>query len=194
MKIRTLSLACATSAAMLSAGCTAVYKNSDACEQMTRDKFAEKYPQKLTISHTGAGIRGERVVVEGQFEAPPKVATDTAGASGVVVGHAGAGTAARVGVGSQAGPAPGGAGSASASGAVPSAGVPGASAASVASAPAAGASGAVVAGAPATPVTGKKKKVYTAAAAECTFSGLDLTAFHWLAPSDLASPAGEASE
>jgi hypothetical protein len=182
---------------MLSAGCTAVYKNSDACEQMTRDKFAEKYPQKLTISHTGAGIRGERVVVEGQFEAPPKVATDTAGASGVVVGHAGAGAAARVGAGSQAGPAPGGAGSASASGAVLSAGVPGASAASaasVASAPAAGASGAVEAGAPAKPVTGKKKKVYTAAAAECTFSGLDLTAFHWLAPSDLASPAGEASE
>ena len=135
MKIRTLSLACAMTAVMLSAGCTAVYRNSDACEQMTREKLAAKYPRTLTVSHTGAAIRGERVVVEGQFEALPKAASGVA-ASGV----------------------------------------------------------AAASGTPVVVATGKKKKVYTATAAECTFAGSDLTAFHWLAPADLVDPDDEASE
>ncbi len=122
-------------AVMLSAGCTAVYRNSDACEQMTREKLAAKYPRTLTVSHTGAAIRGERVVVEGQFEALPKAASGVA-ASGV----------------------------------------------------------AAASGTPVVVATGKKKKVYTATAAECTFAGSDLTAFHWLAPADFVDPDDEASE
>lgn len=122
-------------AVMLSAGCTAVYRNSDTCEQMTREKLAAKYPRTLTVSHTGAAIRGERVVVEGQFEALPKAASGVA-ASGV----------------------------------------------------------AAASGTPVVVATGKKKKVYTATAAECTFAGSDLTAFHWLAPADLVDPDDEASE
>ncbi|HEX7936874.1 MAG TPA: hypothetical protein VF573_27890 [Paraburkholderia sp.] len=68
MKIRILTLACATTATALLAACTAVYKNSDVCEQMMRSKLAETSSDTLKIGHTGAGIGGSRVVVEGSIE------------------------------------------------------------------------------------------------------------------------------
>ncbi len=69
MKIRILSIACVTTAATLLAACTAVYKNTDACEQLMRSKLAEtSSPDTLKITHTGAGIDGSRVVVEGSIE------------------------------------------------------------------------------------------------------------------------------
>ncbi len=68
MKIRILTIACVTTAATLLAGCTAVYKNSDACEQLMRSKLAETSPDTLKVAHTGAGIDGSRVVVEGSIE------------------------------------------------------------------------------------------------------------------------------
>jgi len=149
MKIRTLSIACATAVALVSAGCTAVYKNSDACEQMMRDKSAgESSVQHLEIQHTGAGIHGSRVVVEGQFQPVP--ASDAAAASAVAAGT------------------------------------------SAAQASATAASGAVAASAPAAASKSatRKNKVLKNIAAECSFHGLDLTAFRWLSPDELAHPAG----
>ncbi|MGF6604671.1 hypothetical protein P3T23_009427 [Paraburkholderia sp. GAS448] len=161
MKTRTLSIACATIGAVLVAGCTAAYKNSDACAQMVRGKFAETSDQKLTISHTGVGINGTRVVVEGQFEpSAASLASEAAAASAV------------------------------AAGASPDE-VKEAAASAAAAVSASAASGA------AAKPAGKKKKVVKGAAAECTFKGLNLTAFRWLAPAELAHPAdtsGEAAE
>lgn len=68
MKIRIVTIACAATAAALLAACTAVYKNSDACEQLMRSKLAEQSTDTLKIGHTGAGIDGSRVVVEGSIE------------------------------------------------------------------------------------------------------------------------------
>src|SRR5258708_38695235 len=69
MKVRILSIACVTTAAALLAACTAVYKNSDACEQLMRSKLAEtSSPDTLKIAHTGTAIDGSRVVVEGSIE------------------------------------------------------------------------------------------------------------------------------
>src|ERR1700740_455365 len=68
MKIRILSIACVTTAAALLAACTAVYKNSDACEQLMRSKLAESSPDTLKGSHKGVGIDGSRGVVEGSIE------------------------------------------------------------------------------------------------------------------------------
>jgi len=96
MKIRTLSLACVTTAAVLLAGCTAFYKNTSACEQMMRSKLAdvspEQFPEasidKLSVDHTGTGIHGTRVVVEASLshmQTASEVAAASApkGASGV---------------------------------------------------------------------------------------------------------------
>jgi hypothetical protein len=77
MKIRTLCIACVTTAAVLLVGCTAVYKNTDACEQMMRSKLADVSPKqlpdattgKLSIDHRGTGIDGTRVVVEASLSA-----------------------------------------------------------------------------------------------------------------------------
>jgi hypothetical protein len=161
MKIRTLSIACVTTAAVLSAGCTAVYKNSDACEQMMRGKFAEASSEKLTLSHTGAGIHGERVVVEGRYEQAPLQAVD---AAAIAAGASGASAAEVV------------------------AGVPAPKTIAALNPPAS---------APVAPVTsqpaGKKKKIFRDAAAECQFDGLNLTAFRWLSPAELAHPADEAN-
>lgn len=68
MKIRIISIACVTTAAVLLAACTAVYKNSDACEQLMRSKLAESSQDTLKVSHKGVGIDGSRVIVEGSIE------------------------------------------------------------------------------------------------------------------------------
>jgi hypothetical protein len=192
MKIRILSIACVTTAAALLAACTAVYKNSDACEQTMRSKLAETSSDTLKIAHTGAGIDGSRVVVEGSIEhvvaasevaasaaAPasaaqvasaPRVASSAAAASGAMI--------------SGASNALGASASLAASGAM----ISGASNASGASASLA-ASGADAALKPSKP-----KKLITAAAAECTFHGSALDVFSWLAPAKLAAPPDEATE
>ena len=115
MKIRTLSIACVTTAAVVLAGCTAVYKNTDACEQMMRSKLADVSPEqmpeasidKLSVDHTGTGIRGSRVVVEASLShmqtasevaaaSAPKGASGAAAASGAVAAAAASGASAPV--------------------------------------------------------------------------------------------------
>lgn len=165
MNIRILSVACVTTAAALLVGCTAVYKNTDACEQLMRSKLADTSQDMLKVTHAGTGIDGSRVVVEGAIvhvEAPvsaPSVATAPLSALGAA-GAAGASMT---------------------------------SAASSASAVSAAASGASAAEAlslkPAKP-----KKTLTPAAAECTFNGPTLSAFNWLAPANLVAPAAGATE
>jgi hypothetical protein len=180
MKIRIISIACMTTAAALLAACTAVYKNSDACEQLMRSKLAESSPDTLKVSHKGVGIDGSRVVVEGSIE---HVVTASEVAASVAASAAQAAKAPR-----------------------PASGAHGASAVSVVSA----ASGAVAASSAMAGVASdamaassavvtsvkpvKPKKTTTAAAAECTFHGSTLALFSWLAPAKLASPPDPASE
>jgi hypothetical protein len=159
MKIRTLSIACVTTAAVVLAGCTAVYKNTDACEQAMRSKLADVSPEqmpeasidKLSVDHTGTGIHGSRVVVEASLS-HMQTASEVAAAS-----------------------APKGASGAAASDAVSTTAKP----ATVVAA----ASGASAAAANAKPV--KPKKVVKSAAVECRFDGLNLASFRWLAPPEL---------
>ncbi|AJZ57786.1 hypothetical protein OI25_2730 [Paraburkholderia fungorum] len=180
MKIRIISIACMTTAAALLAACTAVYKNSDACEQLMRSKLAESSPDTLKVSHKGVGIDGSRVVVEGSIE---HVVTASEVAASAAASAAQAAKAPR-----------------------PASGAHGASAVSVVSA----ASGAVAASSAMAGVASdamaassavvtsvkpvKPKKTTTAAAAECTFHGSTLALFSWLAPAKLASPPDPASE
>jgi hypothetical protein len=159
MKIRTLSIACVTTAAVVLAGCTAVYKNTDACEQAMRSKLADVSPEqmpeasidKLSVDHTGTGIHGSRVVVEASLS-HMQTASEVAAAS-----------------------APKGASGAAASDAVSTTAKP----ATVVAA----ASGASAAAANGKPV--KPKKVVKSAAVECRFDGLNLASFRWLAPPEL---------
>jgi hypothetical protein len=159
MKIRTLSIACVTTAAVVLAGCTAVYKNTDACEQAMRSKLADVSPEqmpeasidKLSVDHTGTGIHGSRVVVEASLS-HMQTASEVAAAS-----------------------APKGASGAAASDGVSTTAKP----ATVVAA----ASGASAAAANAKPV--KPKKVVKSAAVECRFDGLNLASFRWLAPPEL---------
>ncbi|MFP3568740.1 hypothetical protein [Paraburkholderia sp. SIMBA_030] len=184
MKIRILSIACVTTAAALLAACTAVYKNSDACEQLMRSKLAETSSDTLKIAHTGAGIDGSRVVVEGSIEhvmTASEVAAASAASAATAASAASAASAARVAN------APRAASGARAASAVSAA--KGASASLAASS--ASASGAEVVA----PKPAKPKKTIKAAAAECTFHGSALNVFSWLAPESLAAPAdGAASE
>jgi hypothetical protein len=68
MKIRILSIACVTTAAALLAACTAVSRNSGACEQLMRSELAATSSDTLKVAHRAAAIRGSRVVVEGTIE------------------------------------------------------------------------------------------------------------------------------
>lgn len=184
MKIRTLCIACVTTAAALLAGCTAVYKNTDACEQLMRSKLAEvpadQFPEasvgKLSIDHTGTGIGGARVVVEASLShmQTASEAVVAAAPKGASAAHATAArTASDADVGTAANVASGAAATVTATTLAVASGVSGASAASAPQA----------AGKPAKPV--KPKKIVTAAAAECTFAGLNLASFRWLSPAAL---------
>jgi hypothetical protein len=172
MKIRILSIASVTTAAALLAACTAVYKNTDACEQLMRSKLAQASPDKLKITHTGAGIHGSRVVVEGSIEhvvpaSAPAVTSAASTASTASAPLAGSGT-------------------------------PAASAAAIGASGSAGVVGASVAAASATTASAanprKVQKIVTPAAAECTFNGPTLNVFSWLAPASLVTPAASATE
>lgn len=184
MKIRILSIACVTTAAALLAACTAVYKNSDACEQTMRSKLAETSPDTLKISHTGAGIDGSRVVVEGSIE---HVVTAAEAASEAAATAAAAAQASAVLAASATNVAS--ARSAAASGASGTKSAFGASVAAAASGASAvqGASSVAATSARSTKST-KPKTTTEAAAGECTFHGRSLAVFNWLAPAKLATP------
>ncbi|MFM0199847.1 hypothetical protein PQR53_08185 [Paraburkholderia fungorum] len=189
MKIRILSIACVTTAAALLAGCTAVYKNSDACEQLMRSKLAETSPDTLKITHTGTGIDGSRVVVEGSIE---HVVTAREAAASAAASAAKLANAPRAASGAR---------TASAASAVPAASsasdgaAPSGEAAGAASGAAAASASAAASGTETTSLkSAKPKKTTTAAAAECTFHGSTLGAFNWLAPATLIKPASEASQ
>jgi hypothetical protein len=210
MKIRTLSIACGTTAALLLAGCTAFYKNTDACEQMMRSKLAdvtqEQLPNvaldKLSVSHTGTGIHGSRVVVEGtlshmQTASEVAAANPPKGASAVLAASAGRAVAAsQAGVSADAGATVGAAASdAMGSNAMGSNAIaPGAvaSEAAAANAAASGASATVAAAQPAKPI--KPKKVVRPVAAQCTFSGLSIASFRWLSPAELVKINDDAED
>ena len=188
MKICTLSIACVTTAAVVLAGCTAVYKNTDACEQAMRSKLADVSPEqmpeasidKLSVDHTGTGIHGSRVVVEASLS-HMQTASEVAAAS-APKGASGAAAASAVSVASASPRASHGQmASAAAAAAVDSS-----DAVSTTAKPAtvvAAASGASAAAANAKPV--KPKKVVKSAAVECRFDGLNLASFRWLAPPEL---------
>jgi hypothetical protein len=172
MKIRILSIACVTTAAALLAACTAVYKNSDACEQLMRSKLAETSSDTLKIAHTGAGIDGSRVVVEGSIE-HVVTASEVAASTGTAASATQVANAPRM---ASAAAAASGAMASGASDAL------GASASLAVSAPEA-----------ASLKPAKPKKITTAAAAECIFHGPTLNVFSWLAPAKLAAPPDEAA-
>lgn len=167
MKIRILSIACVTTAAALLAGCTAVYKNTDACEQLMRSKLAATSPDTLKIAHAGAGIDGARVVVEGSIEHVVAPASASAPSVAAAASAASAAKAPLTASGAQAG-----------------------SAATVGASGASGVSAAeALARKPAKP-----QKIVTPAAAECTFHGPTLNAFNWLAPANLVTSPASATE
>ncbi len=188
MKIRTLSIACVTTAAALLAACTAVTRNSGACEQLMRNKLADTSQDTLKIDHTGTGIDGSRVVVEGSIEHVVTASEVAAASAASAVASAAklanaphpasdVRAASTVSVASSASDA------AAASGVMAGA----ASGATTASASLA------ASGADATTLkSAKPKKTSTPAAAECTFHGSALSAFSWLAPAKLVAPADEA--
>ncbi|MFL9951287.1 hypothetical protein PQR68_35385 [Paraburkholderia agricolaris] len=186
MKIRIISIACMTTAAALLAACTAVYKNSDACEQLMRSKLAESSPDTLKVSHKGVGIDGSRVVVEGSIE---HVVTASEVAASAAASAAQAAKAPRPTSGTHAASAVSVA--SAASGAVAASSAMAGVASDATDATAATAASSTVATS-VKPV--KPKKTSTAAAAECTFHGSTLALFSWLAPARLASPPDPASE
>ncbi|CAB3681077.1 hypothetical protein [Paraburkholderia rhynchosiae] len=211
MKIRILTIACATTAAALLAACTAVYKNSDACEQMMRSKLAETSSDTLKIGHTGAGIDGSRVVVEGSIE---HVMTASEVAAAAAAPRAGSGSKASVGTaasgvlaasalsasGVSAGSAAIGVTASGASNALAVERLAGASAGSGSSSNVGGlgasdAAASLMASEPRALALkpAKPKKIVQAAAAECTFHGPTLDVFSWLAPAKLAAPATQAA-
>ncbi|CAE6855536.1 hypothetical protein [Paraburkholderia aspalathi] len=189
MKVRILSIACVTTAAALLAACTAVYKNSDACEQLMRSKLAEtSSPDTLRITHTGTAIDGSRVVVEGSIEhvmTASEVAAASAASAAKLANapHPASGVRAASGVSVAQG-------ASSASAAAAASRV---TAAAASDATAASASLAASASDAASLKSAKPKKVNTAAAAECTFHGSALSVFSWLAPAKLATPAPTAA-
>jgi hypothetical protein len=181
MKIRTLCIACVTTAAVLLVGCTAVYKNTDACEQMMRSKLADVSPKqlpdattgKLSIDHRGTGIDGTRVVVEASLSHMQTASEAAASAAAAASAPAAAAAASA----SASGPAP----------ALASTGAPGIRGVE---APTAAAD---VPARAATSKPGKPKKLVKAVAAECTFTGLNLASFRWLAPKELVQTSDAAA-
>ncbi|CAH2906933.1 MAG: FIG00452441: hypothetical protein [uncultured Paraburkholderia sp.] len=189
MKIRILTLACA---AALLAACTAAYRNSDACEQLMRSKLAETSSDTLKIGHTGAGIGGSRVVVEGAIE-HGVTASEAAAAAGGTEGASGASRASGASGALGASRAASGSAASAASGAATAAGAAASGVGAAAASPSASSDGQALA-----LKSGKPKKIVQAAAAECTFHGPTLATFSWLAPAKLAAPSepdsGEAQE
>jgi hypothetical protein len=158
MKIRTLTIACVTTAVALLAACTAVTRNSGACEQLMRNKLADTSQDTLRVAHRAVAIHGSRVVVEGTIE---HVMTASEVAAATPAGAQLAASAPR-GAAARTVSAASGAGAASSVGA-----------SDVAAS---------------THEPAKPRTVKLPAAAECTFHGEELNVFRWLAPAKLAAP------
>lgn len=185
-------------AAVLIAGCTAVavYKNGDTCEQAMRSKLADTTTDPLKIVHTGAGIDATRVVVEGTIDhlmSASEVATADAASAAAAAALAAKGPHKRV---ARAAGASGALGAPGASGAASTtAGGSGEGASAVSVSAGADAASSASAAQVASQKSGKKpRRMPVPAGAECTFSGNDLLAFHWLSPAKLANPPVEASD
>jgi len=158
MKIRTLTIACVTTAVALLAACTAVTRNSGACEQLMRNKLADTSQDTLRVAHRAVAIHGSRVVVEGTIE-HVMTASEVAAATPAV-----AQLAASAPRGAVAQPV------------------------SVASGVGAASSVAASDVEASTYKPAKPRTVKLPAAAECTFRGEQLNVFRWLAPAKLAAP------
>lgn len=163
MKIRTLTIACVTTAVALLAACTAVTRNSGACEQLMRNKLADTSQDTLRVAHRGVAIHGSRVVVEGTIE-HVMTASEVAAATPAVAQRAAS--------------APRGAAAARTMSVASGVGAASSVGASV------GASDVAAS----TPKPAKPRTVKLPAAAECTFHGEQLNVFRWLAPAKLAAP------
>ena len=164
MKIRTLTIACVTTAVALLAACTAVTRNSGACEQLMQNKLADTSQDTLRVAHRAVAIHGSRVVVEGTIE-HVMTASEVAAATPAVAQRA---ASARSGA----------------------AAASGAAARTVSGASGVGAASSVGASdvAASTHEPAKRRTVKLPAAAECTFDGEQLNVFRWLAPAKLAAP------
>ena len=165
MKTRILLLASIAAAVTLSAACTAAYRNADACEQSMRIALAAESSDTLKVSHTGVGIDGTRVVVEGEIQ---KAASEVAVASA-----ASAASAASVSAASTAS-------AASAASAVSTASAATRHAGEGFSSPFDGLHPPTAPVKQATPKPGK-----VPAAVQCTYNRSGLISFRWLAPPDM---------
>jgi hypothetical protein len=208
MNTRVFTLVSAAAALALFAGCTAVYKNSASCENRMRSAASEDAASEtMTISHTGAGIHGSRVVVEGAFESTvpassvPAIQADWAGLPPPPAPSAA--SAASASESSTAAVAA--AASAASAAAVTSVASPAAPEWQTSTAPMAilGATAPPYAAAPVESGTAKPEaahrgtakpvKLAIPVAMECQFNGESLTSFRWLAPAKLAKRADAAA-
>jgi len=183
MKIRTLTIACVTTAVALLAACTAVTRNSGACEQLMRNKLADTSQDTLRVVHRAVAIHGSRVVVEGTIE-HVMTASEVAAATPAVAQRAASAPRGAAAAGSRAAAA---SGAAAANGAAAASGT---AARTVSVASGVGAASSVGASdvAASTHEPAKRRTVKLPAAAECTFNGEQLNVFRWLAPAKLAAP------
>jgi hypothetical protein len=202
MNTRVFTLLSSAAALALFAGCT-VYKNAATCADTMRSAASEQAASEtLKISHTGAGIHGRRVVVEGAFESmvpASSVAAITASwATPPATGASGASAANASAASTPAAVAAHPAASAPTEAAAPSqtlADVPppapststsmaGVLAPTFASSPA---ETGTASQKPAAQASKKPVKLAIPAAIECKFDGVSLTSFRWLTPGRLVT-------
>ncbi|CAB3767172.1 hypothetical protein [Paraburkholderia solisilvae] len=212
MNTRVFTLVSAAAALALFAGCTAVYKNSALCEDRMRSAAGEDAASEtMTISHTGAGIHGSRVVVEGAFvstvpaSSVPAIQADWAGLPPPPTPSMATAAATAAAASNSSVAAAAAAASAASAAAVTSMASPTAPAWQTTSTPMAvlGATAPPFAAAPVESGTAKPEvtrrgpakpvKLAIPAAMECQFDGESLTSFRWLAPAKLAKRADVAA-
>jgi hypothetical protein len=200
MNTRVFTLVSSAVALALVAGCTAVYKNAATCEdQMRSAANGEKgASETLTISHTGAGIHGSRVVVEGAFVSTvPASSVAAITAAWARPPASGASATSSVASEESQSSATAAASQTSVAPLPPSATMSVANVQAPVFEPSPAANGASAAK-PATQASSKPVKLAIPAAMECRFDGLSLTSFRWLAPGKLITRAdsggGESSE
>ncbi|HEV3431603.1 MAG TPA: hypothetical protein VG320_27310 [Paraburkholderia sp.] len=191
MKKRNACLVGLAAGATLLAGCVAQYQNPSACEQEMRTRLAQASLGNLSVTHTAAAYRGQRVVIEGQLERGMLPVESTAASSASVASAASAASAATsASAATAASAASGTTATAGKQHATFAAGATAASAPAKADEPK-----------PTTPMAfiaaklGLHKAAPPQTAAECLYDRTGaLTSFHWLAPAALAktTPASDA--
>ncbi|CAB3747243.1 hypothetical protein [Paraburkholderia humisilvae] len=190
MNTRVFTIVSSAVALTLIAGCTAAFKNSVACRDQMRSVAGGEMAasETLTISHTGAAIRGSRVVVEGAFVSMVPASSVAAMTAAWATAPASGASAASAPLAASA-PSVALAASQPALSALPPSstmGVAGIQAPTFESTPAN--TGAVAPKATAQN-SNKPVRLSIPAAMECQFDGLDLTSFQWLAPGRLVKRA-----